>query len=331
VIARAKDSIFKSDGMGTRHEKLYSQYAKDLRVVKVAAERWWRSLLLAVEDKAKDAARAAQAVQLRWPAGAPSHPRVIAVLRKYWIECEELNRQLMEEDQQHGSKPDMEEEDEEGEEESPVPAKDFLTEFLLDGKNDKLAEFLFPLTYWPIGREEENESDDVAGAARRPSPSASDSPPGDEWQVRARALISAVRDLAIPNQPRANTKGSPSHRELFTSYVKRLRRHKTIADSWWNDLIEAQEESTGDRGQAIENVIARRPVGPASHPLVVGTVRKHWLEVAKLNQQSPEPSRVAPEEFVLEWLIQNRQHDLARTLASYPFWPLGMNVQGEWV
>lgn len=124
--------------MTTRHERLYRAYATELRKAKTATEKWWRQLV--ASETAKEGAREAALARLeeRWPLGPAAHPWVLAVLRKYWIACEQQNREIAALGDDAGD----------DEAESPIV---FLCEYFLDGKNEKLAVFISPLNYWPIG------------------------------------------------------------------------------------------------------------------------------------------------------------------------------------
>ena len=38
-----------------------------------------------------------------------------------------------------------------------------------------------------------------------------------------------------------------------------------------------------------------------------------------------------PEEFLLRWLVTDRLDELAEFLAGMPYWPIGMDEDGNWV
>ena len=125
--------------MDVTHEQLFVEYAKDLGRAKRAAEAWWQQLMAADATKVGSSKEAAEMVRQRWPLGAASHPYVVAVLRKYWLSCEAINARI-----------DRAPEKSDEQEVSPVV---FLCEFLLDPEHVKLAAFIAPLNYWPIGQE----------------------------------------------------------------------------------------------------------------------------------------------------------------------------------
>jgi hypothetical protein len=117
----------------TRYDALFGDYVRDLRSAHRSARAWWADLIR------KDGETE---VRRRWPAGPAAHPRIIAVLRKYWFACEALNREV---EAGKGRK----------DEEEVYPFV-FLGEQLLDGKNDELGEFLDDLKYWPLGLDAED-------------------------------------------------------------------------------------------------------------------------------------------------------------------------------
>ena len=134
--------------MVTRQEQLFDSYVEDLSAAKSASEDWWRDLLDAETSALGDRDEAIRQVRRRWRRGPASHPRVIAVIRKYFMECQRLN-EFLESD-------DFDPDDERNQYEEIYP-QIFLTEWLLDGKNDELGEFIADLPYWPIGMNEDGD------------------------------------------------------------------------------------------------------------------------------------------------------------------------------
>src|SRR5689334_22133247 len=138
------------------HEKLFAAYVKELRLVKGEVDAWWSALLDAEAQRVGDRAQAQRELELRWPAGAAAHPRMIAVNRKYYLACNALNERLADEDEDEvDDSDDGDEDNDEGEREvEPVV---FMSEWLLDGKNMDLVKFLGRLSYWPIGFDDEGD------------------------------------------------------------------------------------------------------------------------------------------------------------------------------
>src|SRR5437868_699500 len=69
--------------MPTRHDRLFREYAQELRGARLAAEKWWKSLIASETRKLGNRKEAIRSVSLRWPSGPASHPYVLAVLRKH--------------------------------------------------------------------------------------------------------------------------------------------------------------------------------------------------------------------------------------------------------
>jgi len=71
------------------------------------------------------------------------------------------------------------------------------------------------------------------------------------------------------------------HDRLFQQYVQELRQSMALALDWWNEVI-ADETLKSEEGAEMR--VARRwPFGAASHPYVIATYRKYFLECERLN------------------------------------------------
>jgi len=120
--------------MPTPHERLLEEYAKALRAAKDAAEEWWKALLASETTKTGDREEALRNVEQRWPYGPAAHPRVLAVIRKYYFACEALNDRLAE---------------------TKNPAEEyphvFVTDMLMEDGTDDLGNFVYGLPGLPIG------------------------------------------------------------------------------------------------------------------------------------------------------------------------------------
>jgi hypothetical protein len=147
----------------TRHEALAGDYARELRAAKTRAEGWWAALIA----HSKREGIPIEVVRERWPDGAASHPWVVAVVRKYWLACEELNEEIEREGDSDVDSADPEyvldpvdelpeddERDDEGAEEEVYPHI-FVLEWLMTEENDDLADFLGSMSYWPVGLDQD--------------------------------------------------------------------------------------------------------------------------------------------------------------------------------
>jgi len=152
------------------------------------------------------------------------------------------------------------------------------------------------------------------------------------WKERARRLLQAAKDFSRNVEYPTHSRGSASHQTLFRQYVKDLEAAKEEAEAWWASLIDTEEERVGDRDQAVENVNERRPTGLMSLGASDAVVREYWLKCDALNRKTRNPDeRVPPEEFLLLWLVNDRRNELAEFLAGMPYWPIGMDEEGNWV
>ena len=141
----------------TRHEQLFEQYVAELRDNMRAALSWWDDLLDRETAHVGSRDEAGRRREFRWPFGPPSHPFIIRVYRKYFLLCEELNRQIEAEraldispapptgEEAWGNQDPPAEE----EREDPIPAWVLLVDMLW-GRHDDLAQFLEGLVFKPV-------------------------------------------------------------------------------------------------------------------------------------------------------------------------------------
>src|ERR1017187_4483534 len=157
--------------MSARHEELFEQYVADLRAVAPYVSRWWKDLIQAEERAVESHEEAVRRVSVRWPVGLGAHPRVIAIVRRYFLACVQLNLEIeskrrrpetgeaenvlphrvCSDEQEENS--DVEETDEE--EESPAV---LLGEWLLTPETVDLADMVCRLSYWPVGLDEQGNT-----------------------------------------------------------------------------------------------------------------------------------------------------------------------------
>ncbi|HLY08655.1 MAG TPA: hypothetical protein VKW04_05020 [Planctomycetota bacterium] len=152
------------------------------------------------------------------------------------------------------------------------------------------------------------------------------------WKKRAQALVDAVRDVAPADHPPAGRSRSAatSHRAPFDRYVKALRNAKAEADDWRDGIISAAR-SRGENQQDAELTFKENfPVGTVAFGRVIEALRRFWLEAAALNKKVDPAAAVAPEEFLLSWLMDGTNDDLAEFLSALPFWPIGLTEDGKW-
>lgn len=85
------------------------------------------------------------------------------------------------------------------------------------------------------------------------------------------------------------------YKTLFDNYVSDMRQSMHAANDWWFKLLEKETIRLGDKSYAEKEISERWPFGPASHPYVLATYRKYFLECEKLN------SEIEAKEFEVEF------------------------------
>lgn len=141
-----------------KHDKLFESYVTELREIIEAAEDWWDALIAAESERTQGRDSAEAALRERWPFGPTSHPWVIATYRKYYLLCEQLNKdseRTEPEEKPIGVSEDdwgtEDEEEEEGEGQGPVNPRDFLVDWLSGGETEDLYEVMLHMVFVPIG------------------------------------------------------------------------------------------------------------------------------------------------------------------------------------
>lgn len=146
-------------------------------------------------------------------------------------------------------------------------------------------------------------------------------------------LLAAPADLAlsgavvVADSPPFE-QASEAHRKLFQKYRKELRKALDDAVQWWDHRTAVFEEETGNARQAQLENWREFPAGPVSDPATVAVVRKYWLACAQLNSQPG--AKVAPEQLLLQWVVDEGDMVTAELLSGMPYWPMGLDESGHW-
>jgi hypothetical protein len=147
--------------------------------------------------------------------------------------------------------------------------------------------------------------------------------------------MSAPRDLpsSAPwtDPPIARQAASQDHQELFAEYIEFMGDAIRLAEIWWEGVIRARELAGADRRSAIDSAYQLRFAGPASSPEVVWTIRTFWLRCVALNHKHPEKQGVPPEVFLLYWLLDEMHDEWVQVISGMPYWPIGLDANGDWV
>jgi hypothetical protein len=322
------------------YDRVFTAYVADLLEAKQAAEKWWESLMATESQRCGSMDAAVQVVRPRWPLKAVSHPYIIAVYRKYYLEIEQITGNILKKwnfKKSQATAPEnagwgVEDEDE-GEAEDIYQPIQILWDDL-QRQNPDLAEFLEPLLLVePIGMDFGAPPDWNELAATRP--------PVSEFLAHSvekgvRRLSSAPRDLpeawSRPEEPMAKYKAGTAHVNLFNEYRRNLKKSVNEAVYSWIKLIRSiQEDQHLSEKEAVNSAYNRALAGPAGSRYIIWVLRKYWLECEALNQTLPREQWVPPEVFLLNWLLDGAYEEEVAVLSQLPFWPIGLDKDGRWV
>jgi hypothetical protein len=147
--------------MGPRYEALLSQYVDELRAAKSDVNDWWAALVeQTLQLTNHNKVEAARELRRRWPVGPAAHPRILAIVRKYYLACAHLNQVIENEqsDDLHQLVPHRlatSTDEPEQEPDQPVSPGILVGESLITPATDDLAKIVGQLTYWPVGVDEQ--------------------------------------------------------------------------------------------------------------------------------------------------------------------------------
>jgi hypothetical protein len=130
--------------------------------------------------------------------------------------------------------------------------------------------------------------------------------------------------------PEPGLKGSARHQALFREYREEAEHVTAVALEWWEDTIDAPQGGPPDQ-KAVREAWECRPAGPASFPGLVALVRDFWLACDRLNQEVAEDERVPPWTFLLGWLLDGSHEQCVSVMVCMPYWPIGLDRDGNWV
>lgn len=149
-----------------------------------------------------------------------------------------------------------------------------------------------------------------------------------------RQLLEAPNDLGayIPDQgrPRALAEASTEHQALYAEYIADFANAYEIGDNWWQDCVRAFTSDGYSEEEAIDEAYGKRLAGPASAPEVVWFFRTYWLAFDELNRSLAADDRVPPQVALLGWLVEEDRKDYVRLLTCMPYWPMGLDENGNW-
>ncbi|WP_295986288.1 hypothetical protein [uncultured Variovorax sp.] len=146
-------------------------------------------------------------------------------------------------------------------------------------------------------------------------------------------LLVAPRDLGLSGAvvihvSPARGEAPAAYRALFTKYRRELKKALEEAVEWWDYRTRSLQEELGSAKQARVANWAEFPAGPVSDPATVAVIRKYWLACSELNASEVPP--VAPEWFLLQWVVDEGDMGTAELLSAMPYWPMGLDGAGRW-
>lgn len=146
-------------------------------------------------------------------------------------------------------------------------------------------------------------------------------------------LIGQPRDLK-PRRPLATyarfANASADARSCFENYRRDLQKAYDAAAPWFAQIIESARLPEDDQRDTLRRAYNNRLAGAAAYPQVVSVVRNYWLHVDRLDSESSENEKVYPENLLLLWLEETSEAELVRLIACMPYWPMGLDEDGNW-
>jgi hypothetical protein len=159
--------------------------------------------------------------------------------------------------------------------------------------------------------------------------------PDDLMQKGIRRLLGAPHTLkscgAAVWESDASLTGSSQHRALFDEYKEDVDYVTAVALQWWDETLGARKRLEPDDPKVVRKAWIDRPAGPASYPGLVALIRDYWLSCHRLNLGTAENQRVPPWIFLLGWLLEGNYGQCVSVLACMPYWPIGLDRDGNWV
>lgn len=123
--------MIKREEASEKYQDLFSTYTKSLHQACEEAANWWENTIIALRERSKCTHdEAIEESFNRRLAGAASHPKVVSVVRTFWLRCQDLNKA-------NGS--------------DCVYPKVLLLKWLVDSGEKELTKLVACMPYWPMG------------------------------------------------------------------------------------------------------------------------------------------------------------------------------------
>lgn len=152
------------------------------------------------------------------------------------------------------------------------------------------------------------------------------------WRDRAEGLMQAARDIRDEGPPlRRASLGvlGPTEQALFQAYLTALGAARDWAETWWRS-VNGTEAGRSPPVEAARRLADAYPLGPSAHPAVIAVLRAYWIACMRLDEARSGGLRLQPEELLLGLLITGGHDELAAFVARLPYWPIGMDAEGNW-
>jgi len=284
---------------------------------------WWEAMI------ARDGERSALG---RWPRGPASHPRILGIFREFHAEALELYESTAVEgapvsitfadDAAWGATEPVQQ----------FPVVPRPEQLLLDDIADDFPafhEFLCNMRMHPVGcfAPPRPTLEQFAALPENARPRAFEVEVLHDVDLGVLRLLSAPADLRPTNStPRPNSVHVAAHR----AYCRDLEHALIEAERWWRGLVrDSTSQGRGD-DEALEDAYAFCIAGPAGHGQVLGVLQTYWALCEQLDATLPAEQYVAPELFLLDWLRDGKHESWVRILSGLPYWPIGLDAEGNW-
>ena len=124
-------AVSKTDA-SPQHRQLFEHYGSKLRVAVPKATANWEGELTGWASEGRTLEQAYAEMWTTYPAGPAAQPFFVALVRRYWLECDALNKTTPKD--------------------QAVRPEQFLLDWLqADPANEKLVAVLACMPYWPLG------------------------------------------------------------------------------------------------------------------------------------------------------------------------------------
>jgi hypothetical protein len=119
------------------------------------------------------------------------------------------------------------------------------------------------------------------------------------------------------------------HEVLREQYQVEMREAMMTAQAWWRTQLERE---INESPQAAEAELRRRwPDGPASHPVVIGTIQKYLRLCDELNRRVGQGESMDFNRMVIDGLDSRESRDVSRFTRALSYWPIGVTEDSELV